>query len=669
MDNASSIGPSSYPLRFDEVTNFAFEYSNTLTNAKGVAYHRGLDRILTTVTPDGDPGGEGERRIKIYSVAANGRRERFSPNYTAYRAVESLLAVVPPDGPPVAAGFTSGDVFINRGGPTIDPNGGTIANPELGWISRLDGLGSVITDEWAKLEHNGQSNGLWGGLCFDRVGTFGGALLAIDIAGRLFKITSGGTYSLIADLTESLRPAQSDGNFRIRTEGIAVAPRGFGPVGGQVIVGIEGNVDAGTYVGDEDPFSGKIFAINAAGTPTLLADIGFSAENLVFVPEGSGTFYQTEINYRDYDHPRDNRMLAASASQFLGRRGSLIISAEMSGEFWEIAWSGHGYTQSLIGRAPGRWSSQGFARDGTELEHADFAAFISQPPIWTTWNEVPGHGTTDLKPEARVDHHDNLHLFAIGRADRCIYLQSMDGASEKWLDTWQRVEPFMTTNHDVCTALHEYYLYVFAVADDGGIMYKRLFGPDSILPADPWTKLPDLHTEVAPSATVATGRLVVCAVGQDHRLHLNELSPGGRNWSGWQPISGQMVTDISPTLITFQDELYILVVDPANRMQVAARSADASAWTDWTELPGSRRTDASLAATNSSQDAYLVAKGIGDNYPYVNIASSTGTWSGWSRLNDPGQTDTTYGATAIGSRIYLFAKGTDDHGLYFRRTI
>jgi hypothetical protein len=59
MDSASTIAPSSYRLHFDEVANFGFDFPNTLTNAKGVAYHAGLDRILTTVTPDGDPGGEG----------------------------------------------------------------------------------------------------------------------------------------------------------------------------------------------------------------------------------------------------------------------------------------------------------------------------------------------------------------------------------------------------------------------------------------------------------------------------------------------------------------------------------------------------------------------------------------------------------------------------------
>jgi hypothetical protein len=150
-------------LRFSEVVNVRGDFgAGELANPKGIGYHAGLDRILITVTPNSVWG----RSIILQTVQPDGTRARFAPGYSPFRDVESMLVVVPPAGPPVGAGFVAGDVYVNRG-----PNGE---------VSRLDAGGNVLADVWVDLH----SAGLWGGLTFDRTGTFGGRLLAVDVSGR-----------------------------------------------------------------------------------------------------------------------------------------------------------------------------------------------------------------------------------------------------------------------------------------------------------------------------------------------------------------------------------------------------------------------------------------------------------------------------------------------------
>ena len=445
----------------------------------------------------------------------------------------------------------------------------------------------------------------------------------------------------------------------MRVEGIAVAPSAFGPLGGQIIVGVEG-------IDDEDQQSGKVYAIGASGVPTLLADIGYCAENIAFVPTSGGTFYHTQLSF---ERERENKLLAVSASQFLARAGHMLVTNEMSGDLWEVAWDGTHYTQSLAGRAPERWSSEGRDVQGTELEHADFAVRAPSLPSWTNWSPVPGGGTTDAKPNACVDFSGNLHLLAKGINDGRIYMQSMWGATEIW-SGWVEVPPTgQTTRHSLGSALHETSFHVFAVTDAGNIVHKRVFVGNGPLTNEPWVEVPGgFLTNAAVSAAVATGRLVLCAKGWDKHLYINELACGGRSWSGWSSVPGGGQTNANPTLVNFQDELYVFIKGlSSNRILATVRSADGNSWSEWAELPGAGLTNAGMAAVSANRQCYVAVKGL-HNTPWINIASNTGTWSGWSELPNPGTTDVALGAVAIGARIYLFAKGINDRELYMRRT-
>jgi hypothetical protein len=251
---AVTVAPSSFPLRFTEVVAFRGDFDNIrpheVVDPKGVAYNTTLDRVIVSLSPY--TYGGGQRVQMLTAVARDGSRIPFAPGYHMFRDVESLLAVVPLAGPPVAAGFTPGDVFVGRG-PSDQ-------------ISRLSGAGNVIADLFVDL---GSGDGPWGGLAFDTHGAFGGRLVVETTNGKIFLVSSDGSKSQFTDVGH-------------RLEGVAVAPAGFGPLAGHIIVGVEGSSDT-------DPESGKVYAIDTHGNLTLLADIGFAAEDIQFVPQNAGT--------------------------------------------------------------------------------------------------------------------------------------------------------------------------------------------------------------------------------------------------------------------------------------------------------------------------------------------------------------------------------------------
>jgi hypothetical protein len=626
---ANKLPPSSFPIRFQEVVAFRGDFGGTeVVNPKGLAYDPALDRVIVSLSPY--TYGSGQRVQMLTAVSSDGSRTAFAPGYKMYRDVESLIAIVPPSGPPVNAGFTPGDLFVGRG--------------PADQISRISSMGSVLAEVFVDLQ---TGHGPWGGLTFDTQGNFGGRLIAVTTEGSVFLVDHNGNKSLHKNLGR-------------RLEGVDVAPSGFGPLAGQIIVGVEGETG-------DDPEGGKVYAIDAAGNLTWLADIGLTAEEIRFVPPNGGTYYQAELCF---DRERENRLLIATASQFLSRLGRMVIVNELGGEIWEVGWDGSRYNQSLIGRSPGRWSSQGFRVQGTEFEAGCFAARPPSMPTWTTWAAVPGGGTTDVAPAAGVDQAGNLHLLAKGINDRRVYMNGMWGTTLVW-SGWAEVPPGgFTTAHSLAVALHDTVLYAFAIRDDGAIMFKRLFVDTGGLLTDPWAEVPGGgRTDAAVSAAVVNGRLVLAAKGiQDQQIYLNELSPAGRVWSGWSAVPGGGQTDRTPAVQGFQDELYVIIKGlSTQRILVKVRTADGD-WTDWSPLPGGGSTDTKIAPLAVRGQLYLFGKGINDNRPYLNAASDTGTWGGWQPFPAGGTTDVNLSATAIGSRIFLFAKGINDRQIYVSHT-
>ena len=632
---AVKLDPSPFPYQFTELVNFRGDFDQSVrpgevVNPKGIAYHPQLDKLLVSLSPYQTVNEP--RTQHLNAVDRHGARQRFAPDYTMFRAVESKIAIVPQSGPPVDAGFTPGDIFVGRGPNTQ--------------VSRLSAQGEVLADVFADL---GPGGGLWGALTFDTEGTFGGKLIAAGAEGKVFLISANGEFSELIDL-------------QMRLEGANVAPPTFGPLAQQLIIGVEG-------YGDHDQFSGGIYAVSPAGAVTLLANIGYAAEHLEFIPPQSGTYYQAELCF---DRERENRLLSVSSSQLLNRLGRLLIVNELTGEFTEVAWDGARYTQQSVGTAPGRWSSAGFFIQGTELEGGCFAVNTPVIPDWSNWALLPGNLTTDRAPSAATDVGNNVYVFTSSQNNRRVYSNRLMSKNHNW-DGWEQeaIPPVpLITPFALSCAQHNAVVYAFGVLGDGRIQC-RVVASDNFAFTDPtWHDVPGgFLTNTAVASSVVNGRLVLCALGQDLNVYLNELQPGARYWCGWYQIPGGGRTDVTPTVVSFQDELYVFIKGlTSRRILVKARSVDGF-WSPWAEVPGAGRTDAPITAVNAQGQLFLFIKQPETRAPWVNVASVNGTWSGWLPIPNGGSTDTALASTTVGDQVYLFAKGIDDRRVYVRTTM
>ncbi len=633
---AIKLAPSPFPYQFTEVVNFRGDFDQTVrpgevVNPKGIAYHPQLERLLVSLSPYNI--GDEPRIQQLNLVDRHGARQRFAPAYTMFRSVESKIAVVPLSGPPVAAGFTPGEIFVGRGPHTQ--------------VSRLAANGDVLADVFADL---GPGGGLWGALTFDTEGSFGGQLIAAGAEGKVFLISATGEFTEFIDL-------------QMRLEGAAVAPPTFGPLDQHLLIGVEG-------YSDHDPHGGEIYAIHPSGAVTLLANIGYAAEHLEFIPAKSGTYYQTELCF---DRERENRVLCVSSSQFLNRLGRLIVVNELTGELTEVAWDGARYTQQSVGTVPGRWSSAGFFIQGTELEAGCFAVNAPVVPNWADWSLLPGNLVTDRAPAATADVYGDLFVFTSSQNNRRVFQNRLRREDPFW-EGWEEEEAVPTqplvTPHALSCAQHNAVVYAFAVLGDGRIQCRSVVSAHPAFTEQPWHDVPGgMLTNTAVASGIVNGRLVLCALGQDQGIYLNELQPGGRYWSGWYQIPGGGRTDVTPTVTAFQDELYIFIKGlTSRRILVKARSVD-GVWSPWAEVPGAGRTDAPITAVNAQGQLYLFIKQPETRAPWANIASATGTWSGWLAIPNGGSTDTALASTTVDGQVYLFAKGIDDRRVYVRTTL
>ncbi len=632
---AIKLAPSPFPYQFTELVNYRGDFDQIVrpgevVNNKGIAYHAQLDRLLVSISPY-NTGGQ-PRIQQLNLVDRSGARQRFAPGYTMFRAVESKIAIVPVSGPPVTAGFTPGEIFVGRGPNTQ--------------VSRLAANGDVLADVFADF---GQGGGMWGALVFDTEGSFGGQLIAASAEGKIFLVSAAGVFTELIDM-------------QLRLEGATVAPPTFGPLAQQLIVGVEG-------YGDHDLYGGQIYAISPAGVVTLLANIGYAVEHLEFIPPKSGTYYQNEICF---DRERENRTLSVSSSQFLNRLGRLIAVNELTGELSEIAWEGARYTQQSVGSVPGRWSSAGFFIQGTELEAGCFAVNAPVVPAWTDWLLLDGTMRTDRAPAATADVYGDLFVFTSSQTNRRVYSNRLRRQNPNWEGWEEETLPPQTlvTPHALSCAQHNAVVYGFAVLSDGRIQCRVVSSANEAFTVQPWHDVPGgMLTNTAVASGIVNGRLVLCALGQNLGIYLNELQPGGRYWSGWYEIPGGGRTDVTPTVATFQDELHIFIKGlTSRRILVKTRSVD-GVWAPWAEVPGTGRTDAPITAVNVRGQLYVFIKQPETRAPWANIASGTGTWSGWLAIPNGGSTDTALAATTLDDKVYLFAKGIDDRRVYVRTTL
>jgi hypothetical protein len=240
---------------------------------------------------------------------------------------------------------------------------------------------------------------------------------------------------------------------------------------------------------------------------------------------------------------------------------------------------------------------------------------------------------------------------------------------DEWEETPAPIAPLITP-HAFSACQHNAQIYGFGVRTDGTIACRIFADIQNEFTNEPWRDVPgSFITKTTVSSTVVNGRLVLCALGQDNGIYLNELAPGGRTWTGWYQIPGGGSTNVTPTVASFQDELYVFIKGlTSKRILMKARSVDGF-WQPWAELPGAGRTDVAVTTVTAMEQLFVFCKLPESNFPQVNVSSKTGTWSGWVTLPNSGSTDTSLAAASAGNRVFLFAKGIMDRQLYVRATI
>jgi len=645
--------------------------------SKGLAYNQELNRMVVSLSVErGDDNGN-QVNGSLNTVGSDGSRGPLGAPHSFDRNSEVLIAVVPPGGPPVTLGhFAPGEMFVGD-----DRGGGN------NWFVARVTIDGTITPVFSPGDPAGVRGSLWGGLAFD-VGSkalFGGKLIAMTLQGRVFTIDSLGVARLLADVTNLF---MSETAVPPHFEGLGVAQDGFGgPCVSQLLFGVETNEDT-----NEDNYapSGRIYAMDGYGTVTrLLANIGFAAETLSFVPKTGGTYYQAVID--GGQQGRENRLFMATASQFMSRRGHLIAGNEMGGEIWDISWDSsvppafQAYRRTSLGIVCTRWSSEGFNNQGSEVEQGGFAELAPSEPVWDSDTLLSG-ATTDVPPTALSNPRDNSVQVLVNVADklggRRILVNTLQ-SDDRW-SGW--LAPAIATHIDTRVALaavaHHGVSYVFASEHGTNRIRFAKLGDGAL----GWSMAPaGLVSSLSPAAVVCNGRLVLAVTGADGALTYAEMRPGGRD--SWEPamkVPSSPATSMPPALATFQDELYVFVIDNNGDIRVAARTLS-GAWTDWSLVPALLpiRTNRPIAVASfstgavspSGKSSFQVTQlhlfGIDTrSSPSVlsqAIASDTGTWNTWAAM--PTTLPSALGIATVANqgRLLVFSLGGDGK-IYVRRT-
>jgi hypothetical protein len=235
--------------------------------ANGVAATK--DRVLVTLYC-GNPR-------TIYSIDSSGNATPFAnlPNWPDGGCHEDYLAVSPGMG-----GFPANYVYVAQG-------------PRIYQVSADGSSVSLFLTLPLPNTHNA--------IAFDEVGTFGNDMIVTGSNGAIYKVTSAGVATLVA-------------NIGTMIEGPVVAPPSFAPYGGQIIVAAEG--------------VSRVYAVSNTGVVTHIADWP-AAEAVHVIPQTVCSFGNSGGALFATDFP--NGVEKYPVSDFTGLAGRLLVTGENGG--------------------------------------------------------------------------------------------------------------------------------------------------------------------------------------------------------------------------------------------------------------------------------------------------------------------------------------------------
>ncbi len=286
--NASPDGIADPPVEFIAI-------STPFNSPIGIDYYEPSDAVVVSVNySSGQP-----HNFEV--IALDGTSTRFSD---ASGFSNEVKIATSRSGNP--GGFVPGDLFVGNGSD--------------GQIVRISDEGATVINPWVDLP--GSQNGLFrGSLYVDQTGVFGGDLIAVTTGGEVWRITSDGSPTMIADVN-------------VHLEGVIVVPDApeYGPIAGHIIAGAEGQ--------------GLLYSFDANGNIETY-NLGVAVEDIDFISRGENFF---GVNFGT------SRILGASATDFAPYAGGILLTQEVhsgSGLF-HLSWNGSALppSQSQSQQAP-----------------------------------------------------------------------------------------------------------------------------------------------------------------------------------------------------------------------------------------------------------------------------------------------------------------------------
>ncbi len=205
------------------------------------------------------------------------------------------------------------------------PKSGLFCNSPDNRIYRIAPDGT--TTVFATLPETAVSDGA---LTFDSVGSFGHRLVAATggsggDGGKVFTIDSGGVVRLVGAY-----PGPGG------AENVVIAPKTFGSQAGSALLAV-----------DKDDTAGSLVAVSAGGTATTIAQFPDGANPLAVIPPRIRTKGVPAAGFYVVDTFPGTVQLA-TADQFKGHAGEVIVGTEVKGTMWLVAPKGNGFSATRL---------------------------------------------------------------------------------------------------------------------------------------------------------------------------------------------------------------------------------------------------------------------------------------------------------------------------------
>jgi len=320
--------------------------STGFNNAVGNDYHQPTNQIVVSVNySSGLPHN-------FELVSANGTHTQFS-NIKGLTDEVYIAAARDEGGGRSIGGFNAGEMFTGSG------VGGVIV--------RISPDGTQILNPWVRLP--GENGLLRGQLYIDRTGIFGGDLIVATTTGSIWRVSSTGVASRLA-------------NVGVPPEGLITVPADplrYGPWAGKIVTGSE---DAA-----------RIFAIDPQGNVSFF-DLGIAPEHIKLVTPNE--------NYFGVDFASQT-LWGIPAPELSSMTGDLLIGEETPGNLWQVHWNGSRFETTRIAQVA-QWEGATMAPAGisqvTSITSTTVAlnGIVSETPLapgttlTSVWSKVQGPG-------------------------------------------------------------------------------------------------------------------------------------------------------------------------------------------------------------------------------------------------------------------------------------